>query len=91
MENVRYLKSPTDTDADRRDPAVAERVSEILGAIDRGGLDAVRRYSREIDDITVDGEDGWRSAHEFMRMLMPSQRRWRMRARSTEESLFMPP
>src|SRR5262249_25236448 len=29
-------------------------------------------YSREIDEITVDGEDGWRAAHEFMRMLMPT-------------------
>ena len=29
-------------------------------------------YSRDIDEITVDGEEGWRQAHEFMRMLMPS-------------------
>ena len=29
-------------------------------------------YSRDIDEILVDGEDGWRAAHEFMRMLMPS-------------------
>jgi ribonuclease E len=29
-------------------------------------------YSRDIDEILVDGEDGWRSAHEFMRMLMPA-------------------
>jgi ribonuclease E len=29
-------------------------------------------YSRDIDEITVDGEPGWRAAHEFMRMLMPS-------------------
>ncbi|HEX3994869.1 MAG TPA: Rne/Rng family ribonuclease [Acetobacteraceae bacterium] len=32
-------------------------------------------YSRDIDDITVDGEDSWRAAHEFMRMLMPSHAR----------------
>jgi ribonuclease E len=32
-------------------------------------------YSRDIDDITVDGEDAWRAAHEFMRMLMPSHAR----------------
>ncbi len=32
-------------------------------------------YSRDIDDITVDGEAGWRAAHEFMRMLMPSHAR----------------
>ncbi len=29
-------------------------------------------YSRDIDEIVVDGEQGWRAAHEFMRMLMPS-------------------
>jgi ribonuclease E len=29
-------------------------------------------YSRDIDEIVVDGEDGWRAAHDFMRMLMPS-------------------
>ncbi|MGE0418174.1 MAG: Rne/Rng family ribonuclease [Acetobacteraceae bacterium] len=29
-------------------------------------------YSRDIDEIQVDGRDGWRAAHEFMRMLMPS-------------------
>ncbi len=38
-------------------------------------------YSRDIDEIVVDGEEGWRAAHEFMRMLMPSHankvRLWR--------------
>jgi ribonuclease E len=29
-------------------------------------------YSRDVDDIQVDGEEGWRAAHDFMRMLMPS-------------------
>jgi ribonuclease E len=29
-------------------------------------------YSRDIDEILVDGEPGWRAAHEFMRMLMPT-------------------
>ncbi|MDE2582347.1 MAG: ribonuclease E/G [Rhodospirillales bacterium] len=32
-------------------------------------------YSRDIDDILVDGEDGWRAARDFMRMLMPSHAR----------------
>ncbi|MGA3000488.1 MAG: Rne/Rng family ribonuclease [Acetobacteraceae bacterium] len=32
-------------------------------------------YSRDVDEITVDGEDAWRAAHEFMRMLMPSHAR----------------
>ena len=29
-------------------------------------------YSRDIDEILVDGEEGWRAAHDFMRTLMPS-------------------
>ena len=32
-------------------------------------------YSREVDDILVDGEEGWRAAHDFMRMLMPTHAR----------------
>jgi ribonuclease E len=29
-------------------------------------------YTRDVDDIFVDGEEGFRAAHDFMRMLMPS-------------------
>lgn len=29
-------------------------------------------YSRDVDDILVDGEEGWRAARDFMRMLMPT-------------------
>lgn len=29
-------------------------------------------YSRDIEDIYVSGDEGYRSAHDFMRMLMPS-------------------
>jgi ribonuclease E len=29
-------------------------------------------YSRDVDEIIVDGEAGWKQAHDFMRMLMPS-------------------
>lgn len=32
-------------------------------------------YSRDIEEILVDGEDAWRAAHDFMRMLMPSHAR----------------
>jgi ribonuclease E len=32
-------------------------------------------YSREVDTILVDGEEGYRAAHEFMRMLMPTHAR----------------
>jgi ribonuclease E len=29
-------------------------------------------YTRDVDDVLVDGEDGYRAARDFMRMLMPS-------------------
>jgi len=29
-------------------------------------------YSRDVDEIIVDGEEGWKQARDFMRMLMPS-------------------
>jgi ribonuclease E len=29
-------------------------------------------YSRDIDEILVDGQEGWHAAHDFMRMLMPT-------------------
>jgi ribonuclease E len=29
-------------------------------------------YSRDVDEVVVDGEDGWRAARDFMRMLMPT-------------------
>ena len=32
-------------------------------------------YSRDIDEVLVDGADGWKAAHDFMRMLMPAHAR----------------
>ncbi|WP_298282493.1 ribonuclease E/G, partial [Acidocella sp.] len=32
-------------------------------------------YTRDIEEILVDGQDGFRAAHDFMRMLMPSHAR----------------
>ncbi len=29
-------------------------------------------YSRDVEEIVVDGEDGWKAARDFMRMLMPT-------------------
>ncbi len=29
-------------------------------------------YSRDIDELLVDGQDGWRAARDYMRMLMPT-------------------
>jgi sulfopropanediol 3-dehydrogenase len=44
-----YLKSPTARSPVGPDPVVAARVSEILLAIERSGVAAVRAYSRELD------------------------------------------
>ena len=32
-------------------------------------------YSRDVDEVVVDGESGWRAARDFMRMLMPAHAR----------------
>ncbi|WCB96788.1 Sulfopropanediol 3-dehydrogenase [Baekduia alba] len=44
------LKSPTAEAASGPDAAVAARVSEMLLRIEREGVDALRAYSRELDD-----------------------------------------
>ena len=49
-------------------------------------------YSRDIDEILVDGENGWRAAHDFMRMLMPSHAKkvqmWREAGANGHQPLF---
>jgi sulfopropanediol 3-dehydrogenase len=45
-----YLKRPAKPTAARVDPAVSARVSEMLLRIEREGMDAVRAFSRELDD-----------------------------------------
>jgi sulfopropanediol 3-dehydrogenase len=50
MDEPLYLKAPATAPATGTDQAVRERVSEMLGAIERDGVDAVRAYSRELDD-----------------------------------------
>jgi sulfopropanediol 3-dehydrogenase len=54
---ARFLKRPGTPGTERRgpDPAVSARVSEILSDIDRDGLDAVRRYSAELDNWDPSG------------------------------------
>ena len=32
-------------------------------------------YSRDVDDILVDGEEGWKAARDYMRLLMPAHAR----------------
>ncbi len=47
--SVSYLKAPNAVTPEATDELRA-RVSEMLLDIERGGIDAVRRYSRELDD-----------------------------------------
>jgi sulfopropanediol 3-dehydrogenase len=49
MDEPLYLKSPPPGAPTGPDPAVSQRVSGMLLAIERRGLDAVRAYSRELD------------------------------------------
>ena len=49
MDEPQYLKSASSSVPAGPDPAVAQRVSEMLLAIERRGADAVRAYSRELD------------------------------------------
>ncbi|MCX7382039.1 MAG: Rne/Rng family ribonuclease [Alphaproteobacteria bacterium] len=48
-------------------------------------------YSRDIDEVLVDGRESWKAAHDFMRMLMPAHARkviqWR-EAETGGQSLF---
>jgi sulfopropanediol 3-dehydrogenase len=49
--SYRRLKTPaSDRPAAQRDPAVMERVSEMLRTIERDGMDAVLRYARDLDN-----------------------------------------
>jgi ribonuclease E len=45
-------------------------------------------YSRDVDEVLVDGEEGWKAAHDFMRMLMPSHARKVQMWRDSGQPLF---
>ncbi|MCW3476711.1 Rne/Rng family ribonuclease [Limobrevibacterium gyesilva] len=45
-------------------------------------------YSRDVDEILVDGEAGWKAAHDFMRMLMPSHAKKVQLWRDERQPLF---
>jgi sulfopropanediol 3-dehydrogenase len=51
---ARYLKAGIASGMQLRDAAIVERVSAMLLEIDRDGMDAVRRYSRELDGWAPD-------------------------------------
>src|SRR5215217_2577573 len=48
-EGPRYLKRPSGERVKGSPPEIKERVSEMLSRIERGGMEAVREYSRELD------------------------------------------
>src|SRR5919107_3322448 len=53
---VIVVKEPEEGRVDElRDPAVVARVSEMLGTIERDGMDAVLRYARELDGYEGSG------------------------------------
>jgi sulfopropanediol 3-dehydrogenase len=67
--NTRYLKSPNPPTTEATEELSA-RVSEILKDIEKHGLDAVRRYSREFDnwapeDFIVSGSEFERAAADI--------------------------
>jgi ribonuclease E len=45
-------------------------------------------YSRDIEEILVDGEEGWRAARDFMRMLMPAHAQKVIAWRDPTQPLF---
>jgi sulfopropanediol 3-dehydrogenase len=47
--DARLVKAPLRPPANTRDPAVEEKVAEMLLRIEREGMDAVRAYSRDLD------------------------------------------
>ena len=66
-EGPRYLKRPSGERVKGSPPEIKERVSEMLSRIERGGMEAVREYSRELDgwdppDFRVSEEEIERAA-----------------------------
>ncbi|MBV9785905.1 MAG: Rne/Rng family ribonuclease [Acidisphaera sp.] len=50
-------------------PALIHEEASLIKRAIRDG------YSRDIDEVLVDGEDGWKAARDYMRMLMPAHAR----------------
>ena len=69
VTQVRYLKTPSGASA-ATSPAIRRRVEQILADIEDGGLEAVRRWSRELDGwdperFVATGEDFERAAAQI--------------------------
>jgi len=93
----RPLKTPAhDGPAAQRDPAVVQRVSEMLTEIERDGMDAVLRHARELDgwsssevelDATAIRRSGDRLTPEHRAALELGAERTRAFARAQREHL----
>lgn len=59
----------------QRDPQVVATVSEMLSAIEKGGIDTVRRYAQELDGFTGDSLEVPESAFEAAARSLPSDLR----------------
>jgi sulfopropanediol 3-dehydrogenase len=59
----------------QRDPQVVSTVSEMLGTIEREGLDAVRRYARDLDGFTGESLEVPESAFEQAARTLPEDLR----------------
>ena len=70
MRDCEYLLNQWDEVRDLTMKSVAPAlIYEEASLIKRAIRDV---YSRDVEDILVDGEEGWRAARDFMRMLMPT-------------------
>ena len=70
MRDCEYLLNQWDEIRDLTMKSVAPAlIYEEASLIKRAIRDV---YSRDVEDILVDGEEGWRAARDFMRMLMPT-------------------
>jgi ribonuclease E len=54
--------------------------AEVGACADPFGSDLIKRairdiYNRDIDEVIVEGDDGYRAARDFMKLLMPSHAR----------------
>jgi ribonuclease E len=70
LRDCEYLLSQWDQIRDTTMKSMAPaQIYEEASLIKRAIRDV---YSRDVEEILVDGEQGWRAARDFMRMLMPA-------------------
>lgn len=86
---VTVVKQPDEGRVDElRDPAVAAAVSQMLGAIERDGMDAVLRYARELDGYEGGGHEVPEAELEKSGERIPDAVREALEAGATRTRLF---